>query len=161
MNKHFCCKQKIVFLLFMLIVSTSFSHTVAYSRDYEFVEGAFLTIENFKNNNPITKASIVSAYPKNQIDFMTTVMNAKYLVYKDNQGIEQKIETTALWGYCQNRSVFINFNKELSKLNVIGTLSHFIAKKFTPVGYTDPMNYNYGINNRHRTRSHHQSQIQR
>ena len=48
MNKHFCYKQKIVFLLFMLIVSTSFSQTVAYSRDYEFVEGAFLTIENFK-----------------------------------------------------------------------------------------------------------------
>lgn len=138
--------KAMLFFLFMLTSLGIFAQTVPYSREYEFTEGAFLTIEDFKNNDPIAKANIVSPIPKNQLDFMTNAMDAKYLVYKDRKGVEQKIETASLWGYCQNRSVFINYNREFCKINVVGTFSHFIGKKYTPVGYTDPMNYNYGIN---------------
>ena len=99
--------------------------TVAYSRDYEFKEGVFLTIEQFKNNTPILKAAIVSVLPKDQIDFLTQVLEQKSIIYKDTAGNEQKIETNTIWGFCQNRTISINFNGEFNRLNVIGNLSLF------------------------------------
>ncbi len=119
--------------------------SIAYSRDYEFTEGIYLTASQFRQNNPILKSSIVSGIPKSEIDFFKQVIEQKNIVYKDTTGQEQKIETSSLWGYCQNRSVYINFNKEFNKLNVIGTLCHFTAIIINPFGvYKDPISYNYG-----------------
>lgn len=138
----------LLLMLFVLVLEDTHAQGMAvpYSRDFEFTEGAFLSIENFKTNDPIPKSAIISSYPKNQVDFMTQVMDAKYLVYKNREGVEQKIETASLWGYCQNRTLYLNYNNEFNRINVIGTWCHLTAKKYTPVGYTDPMNYNYGIN---------------
>lgn len=135
-----------ILLFFQSVAAFAQFDSVPYSRDFEFREGFFQTVYHLKNNEPIPKASIISGYPKSQPDFMTQVMQAKYITYKDRDGIEQKVLTSTLWGFCQNRTIYINYNGEFSRLNVIGTLCHFIAKKYTPVGYTDPMNYNYGIN---------------
>jgi len=121
--------------------------SIAYSRDYEFNEGVFFTVNQFKKNTPIPKQVIVSAIPSSQLDFLKQVMEEKYFSYKDSAGIEQKVETKSLWGYCQNRSVYINFNNEFNKLVVIGTLGYFTAMIVTTVGFHDPMNYNYGLNN--------------
>ena len=120
--------------------------SVPYSRDFEFREGFFPTVYHLKNNEPVPKSKIISNYPKTQSDFMTQVMDAKYVKYIDRDGVEQKIQSANIWGYCQNRTVYINYNGEFTRMNVIGTLCHFIGKKYTPVGYNDPMNYNYGIN---------------
>ena len=56
-----------------------------------------------------------------------------------------KIETNSIWGYSQNRSVYLNFNKEFNRINVIGTVFHFTATVRTVSPYHDPMNYNYGL----------------
>jgi hypothetical protein len=119
--------------------------SVAYSREYEFKEGLFLTVEHFKKNDPILKVSIISSYPKSQVDFMKQVTEQKYISYKAADGSEQKIETMTIWGYCQNRSLYINFNNEFYRINQIGTLCHFTAVVSTPMSYNDPMN-TYGIN---------------
>ncbi len=119
--------------------------SIAYSRDYEFTEGVFLTIDQFKNNDPIPKSSIISGIPKSQLDFLKQAIEQKNIFYTDLKGVEQKVETASVWGYCQNRSVYINFNKQFNKLNVIGTLCHFTAMVAISVGFHDPMGY--GLNN--------------
>ncbi len=111
----------------------------AYTHDYEFTEGVFLTADQFKQNNPLSKLSIISSVPKNEIDFIKEAAEQKYFTYKDSSGKEQKVESAALWGYSQNRSVYINFNKTFNRLNVIGTLCHFTAVIRTSVGFFDPM----------------------
>ena len=120
--------------------------SVAYSRDYEFKEGIYLSANQFKKNDPILKDLIVSGYPKTQSDFLTQMFTQKYIVIKDTLGTEQKIESATVFGYCQNRSIYINFGKEFNRLNVIGTLCHFTATIVTASGYRDPMDYNYAIN---------------
>lgn len=132
------------FLLLSVFCSAQ-QDSVAYSRDYEFKEGFFLTAEQFKANTPVFKNDIISSYPKSQVDFMTQMLEQKFLTYKANDGSEQKVETGSLWGFCQNRSVYINFNNEFHRLNVIGVLCHFIASVNLPMNYSDPMN-TYGIN---------------
>ncbi|MCE9539448.1 MAG: hypothetical protein K8R85_09550 [Bacteroidetes bacterium] len=128
------------------LISFAQVDSIAYSRDYEFTEGVFLTIDQFKNNDPIPKASIISGIPKSQLDFLKQLIEQKNIFFTDSKGVQQKIETASVWGYCQNRSVYINFNKQFNKLNVIGTLCHFTAMVATSVGFHDPMGYG-GVNN--------------
>ena len=113
--------------MFFSLLSEAQTNTVAYSRDYEFKEGIFLTLEQFKNNAPILKSAIVSVLPKSQIDFLTQVLEQKTVIYKDSSGSEQKLESASIWGFSQNRTIFINFNNEFNRINVIGTLSLFSA----------------------------------
>ncbi len=134
-----------IFFLFLSCISFSQTNTVAYTRDYEFTEGIFLNVNNFKQNSPIPKSAIVSGIPKTDIDFLKQVVEQKIIVYKDTSGKEQKLETANLWGFCQNRALSINFNKEFYRFNVIGTLCHFTAKVTTVVSYRDPMTFNNGM----------------
>lgn len=133
-------------MIFASLACFSQKQTVAYSRDYEFKEGLFLTINDFINNTPIKKDLIVTGLSKYDLDFLHQVTEQKYIAYKDTAGIEQKIETATLWGYCQNRSIYLNYNKTFNRLNVVGTLCHFTSRITSFVGYQDPMNANYGIN---------------
>ena len=140
--------KKTVLMFFMLVNLPLFaqSDSIAYSREYEFKEGLYLTIDQFLMNAPILKSAVVSGYPKSQMDFISQVLEEKEIVFKGTDGKEQKIKTSSLWGYCQNRSVYLNFNNEFQRMVVIGTLCHFIATVYNPVGVQDPMDYNYGIN---------------
>ncbi|MCE3280507.1 MAG: hypothetical protein K0S44_2698 [Bacteroidetes bacterium] len=139
-------KTVILILFYLLPVSVfCIPDSVAYSRDYEFKEGIFLTAEQFKNNSPVLKSSIISIYPKSQVDFMKQITDQRYITFKAADGAEQKVETMSIWGYAQNRSIFINFNNEFNRINQIGLLSLFTAAVQAPIGYTDPMN-TYGIN---------------
>ncbi len=134
----------IVFILFSLCCKAQ-SDSIAYSRDYDFKEGVFLTIEQFKKNSPIPKSAIVSVLPKDQIDFLTQVLEQKAITYKDTAGIEQKIETNSVWGFCQNRTICINFKGDFNRLNVIGNLSLFSALVVQSPMRNDPIGDMYAI----------------
>ncbi len=131
-----------ILLIFFSIIAFAQSDSIAYSHEYEFSEGVFLTVSQLLQNNPIPKAYIVSNIPKTQPDFLKQVMEQQYFMFKDSAGKEQKLETSTIWGYCQNRSVYINFNKEFNRLVVIGTLCYFTARVVTNIGFHDPMGYN-------------------
>ena len=102
------------FFSFISLITTAQTGLIAYTHDYEFNEGLFLTVNDFKQNDPIPKSSIVSGVPKSLADFLKQVIEQKFIVFKDSSGKEQKLETASLWGYCQNRTVYINFNKEFN-----------------------------------------------
>ena len=135
----------IVFILISVIAGAQTAETVAYSREYDFKEGVFLTIGQFKSNNPVPRSAIISGVPKDQVDFMTQVMDFKTFTYKDSAGIEQKLETDAVWGYCQNRNICINFNNECQRVNVIGTWSLFSAIITKAPIRGDPMSDMYAM----------------
>ena len=110
-----------IFLLIISKLSTSQNATVAYSRDFEFKEGIYLTIDQFKQNNPIPISDIVSAVPKTEHNFLTQVLDQKTVTFKDETGQEQKLATASIWGYCRNRSVFLNFNQTFNRLLPVDT----------------------------------------
>lgn len=140
-----------LFVLFLLVYLSPHylsaqADSVAYSHDFEFREGFFLNFEQFKSNAPIPKSAVVSGYPKTQADFITQMIGNKYLTWTDDQGKEQKVETSTLWGYCQNRTICVNFNGGFERISVIGSLCHLTSIVNVPVGYRDPMSINYGLN---------------
>lgn len=141
--------MRIWIFLFLFIDLHAFaqSDSVAYSREYEFTEGIYLTAAQFRQNAPIRKENIISAVPGSELDFIAQVMQNETIRFKDASGQEQQVPRGTVWGYCQNRSIYINFNKSFNRVNVIGSLCHLVATVTTIVGIHDPMDYNYAINN--------------
>lgn len=140
--------QRFVGILFMLISVCCNAQTpsiVPYSRDYEFKEGVFLTILQFKNNSPILKKDIVSMIPKSQVDFMSQMMSQNTFSVIDSSGSEQKIDVNTVWGYAQNRTIYINFNKEFNRLNVIGSLCLFSGMVARTPLRSEPISDMYAI----------------
>ncbi|MBA3706017.1 MAG: hypothetical protein H0W84_09000 [Bacteroidetes bacterium] len=136
-------KQLFSFILLLISLNTfSQNDSVAYSRDYEFNEGIFLTIDQFKSNDPVPRSAIISNIPKNQLDFLSQLMRLKNIVYKDATGNVQRVERSSIWGYCQNRTIYLNFTDEFDRLSVIGRIGHFTASVKTSVAFSDPMGAN-------------------
>lgn len=140
-------KKKLIFI-FSLISFIGFSQTnsVPYSREYIFTEGFFLTIHQFKGNSPILKTSVISEISKDDVDFLKEEIKKKKIAYQDSSKVQYKIETSNIWGYCQNRTIYINYNNDFNRVNVIGTLMQFTALITTSPGFMDPMYSNYGLN---------------
>lgn len=136
----------IVIFLFAATNLIAQTDSVAYSRDFEFKEGIYLTITQFKQNHPISASSIVSLIPKTELNFLSEVVENKTVSFNDAAGVEQKVETATIWGYCRNRSVYINFNQAFNRINVIGSICHFTAN-VRVISYPDPIYYNRGIGN--------------
>jgi len=136
-------------LIFLFCFSISFAQTgiIAYSHEYEFKEGVYLSLDQFKQNAPIPKSAFVTDIPKNQLDFFSELLENPTFTYKDANGTPVKIESTTAWGYSQNRSVYLNYNKEFNRVNVIGTVFHFTAAVRVLPSYHDPLDYSYGIAN--------------
>jgi hypothetical protein len=136
-------------LLFILLnylpCFTQTNDSVIYSSDYQFKEGVYLTYADFKSNHPIAKEQIISSYPKSEIDFFSQVVEQKSITYLNGNG-EQNIASKTIWGYCQNRTIYLNFNKQFCRINVIGSLFHFTALISNNMVFRDPMSYNYGVN---------------
>lgn len=133
----------------MFVFSTSImwgqSDSTAYTKDYQFNEGVYATIKNFKQNNPINKKEITTPIPKNQLGFYKELVQTTIISYKDSTNKEQQLESSSIWGYCQNRSIFLNFNSAFNRLNVIGYLCHFTATVKSENIYSDPTGH--GISN--------------
>jgi hypothetical protein len=135
----------LIMLLFGSITSIAQKDSIPYSRDFEFKEGIYLTIDQFKGNIPIPESAIISTIPKTELNFLTLVLENKTVRYKDAKGAEQEVASATVWGYCRNRSVYLNFNKAFNRLNVIGRLCHFTAEVMVRAAY-DPLYYNRGMN---------------
>lgn len=142
---------KIFIVVLQLFAGSIFSQSdslVAYSHDYDFKEGVFVTIEQFKKNTPLSREFIVTLLNKEDIDFFKQLVHQKSFDFKDKFDSIKTLETANIWGYSQNGAIYLNFNNEFNKLNVVGSLCHFTATIKVPVSFGPPMmGYNYGMMN--------------
>lgn len=142
---------KIIVVVLQLVAGPIFSQSdslVAYSHEYDFKEGIFVTIEQFKRNSPLGRDFIVTQLNKEDIDFFKQLVHQKEIGFKDKFDSIRILETNNIWGYSQNGAIYLNFNNEFNKLNVIGSLCHFTATIKVPVSFGPPMiGYNYGMMN--------------
>lgn len=139
--------KRSIFNLLLFISSWGVAQTdsILYTRDFEFREGIYLTLEQFRNNDPILPSAIVSSVPKTELNFLNRVLDRKKLTYKDKTGAQQEIATANVWGFCRNKTLFINFNQTFNRVNLIGSLCHFTCEVVVLSTYQDPMYYNHGM----------------
>jgi hypothetical protein len=141
-------KRSFFYLLVAFFVSNYFlslslfaqQKSIQYSRDFEFREGVYSSISNFKNNSPIIRSKIIFNSNKDDKDFLKYVLDKSTITYVDSVGMEQQIKIDKVWGYCSNGTVFVNFGTGFNRVTIIGSLCHFVAVMPTPVGVNDPFN---------------------
>jgi hypothetical protein len=136
------CLNRRLFVLFIFLsaCACAFAQTrmVQYSRDFEFKEGIYLTVFNFKNNSPIIRSKISFNSNKNDKDFFNYVLARNILTYTDSAGKEEHIQTEKVWGYFSNGTLYINYGTGFNRVAVIGSLCHFVAVMPTRIGMNDP-----------------------
>lgn len=113
--------------------------SVAYSNDFVLKEGVYLSYSDFRRNSPVLKQAMQAKGDKTQLDYIgKAVSENKELVWL-HDSLENRIETSKLWGYSQNNTLYLNYETKFYRVPVFGNISHFL-------GTVEVYNYNaYGM----------------
>lgn len=133
-------------MLFSGFFSFAQTDSVQFTRDMILEEGIYLNYFDFRTNRPIPRSMIKSKENKGDLDFFdNTVDNNDFIVFTF-AGIEHKVPTDSVWGYCQNNTIYINYEKNFCRIPVFGHISHFIAtvEVYNSTAY-NPYYANYSI----------------
>ncbi|MEX2429337.1 MAG: hypothetical protein WD577_13905 [Bacteroidales bacterium] len=112
---------------------------VKYSADFKFREGIYPNFESVKQNNPIPKTRLVTNEDLFSRDFLERVTQEKRIVFYDDFGVKQELNTANIWGYGRNGVLYVNLGSRFHRISFIGSISHFVATLTTyNSGYYDP-----------------------
>lgn len=134
MRSNLCLFWMIVFCLTKSIAQDS----VAFAKGFRLYEGIYLTYQDFRFNWPISEDKITTPIKKEQLDFYSKLVEQDVIEFKDRDGSTTKIESDKIWGYCQNNTIFINYDKKFYRIPVFGAISNFI-------GTVEVINYSPGF----------------
>jgi len=137
---HLVCSLVYVFLLIFSEVAFSQQKVIQYDKDFVFKDGIYLSIFDFKKNNPIPTSRIVFSSNKGDKDFLKYVTEKNTLDYLDEEGKTQEVKMASVWGYCSSGSVYINHGTGFNRVTIIGSFSHFLSTIAVQTGY-DPFYY--------------------
>lgn len=121
-----------------------FSHKELYDHDFTFTDGIYLTKDNLKNNCPIDKSQIKTNLDPTDVTFFEQLIEGKEISIFDQLGNEQKIPTSKIFGYCNDGSIYINYNGNFCRLGIVGNICHFLGYKTVYHSPTYPYYGGYG-----------------
>jgi hypothetical protein len=116
---------------------------ILFDQDFKFKDGIFLTFEDVKRNNPVSKARIITDLNYNDYTFFEKLMENETIDVLDMMGQHKEIKTNKIWGFSQNGTLFIKWNNEFNRIPVFGSLCHFIADKTYIDNRNNPYYNNY------------------
>ncbi|MFO7851523.1 MAG: hypothetical protein ACQERS_06205 [Bacteroidota bacterium] len=128
---------------------------VEFTPDFRFNDGIFVTFEQVKNNNPISKAKILTSADYNARDFFKQVFDNEKIYFYDAMGVRQEISKEDIWGYSRNGILYVQIQGGFNRVTYVGNICHFVADITTydrryygsPYSYSDPYyspyHYNY------------------
>lgn len=119
------------------------TNMVRYGPDYKFLEGIFLNHQQVINNRPVPKSRILTSVDYNDRDFYTKVLENKKLLFYDQIGMKQEVNTKDVWGFSRNGVLYISLDDKFHRVTIVGSICHFVAT-ITTYDYRayDPYYYN-------------------
>jgi len=99
------------FLAINLIGQDTEREMVEFTPDFRFNDGIFLTFEQVKNNDPISKAKILTSADYNARDFFKQVFENDEIYFYDAMGIRQEVSKEDIWGYARNGILYVQMVK--------------------------------------------------
>lgn len=134
----------ILLLLFPIVLSAQ--DTLGYGQHFRLRDGIYLDYQQFRQNKPVPRSSIISSNDSTRLDYIRLATNARTLIYRDSSGKTVEINPAKLWGFCENNSVYIRYNNDFNKIVVMGSICHFTAMQTTymTTGPTYPAGSVYG-----------------
>ncbi len=130
--------------LTMLTSAQTPSHKEKYDSDFIFSDGLYLTKDDFKQNRPIDKSQIISGIDTDDLTYFEQLVEQKTINLFDRIGNEIAVETSKIFGYCSDGTVYINHNGTFSRLGIIGSICHFLGSKTVMNNIANPYFGYYG-----------------
>jgi len=144
----------VTFLTISLAGQDTEREMVEFTPDFRFNDGIFLTFEQVKANNPISKAKILTSADYNARDFFKQVFENDKIYFYDAMGIRQEISKEDIWGYSRNGILYVQIQGGFNRITYVGNICHFVAEITTydrryygsPYNYYDPYYSPYSYN---------------
>ncbi len=132
-----------VFILLELtyLISGAQNDSIQVSELAFFKEGIYISHRDFRKNNALVKENIESELNKEQVDFYSKITSGINLKYSINGDVFQ-LETKNIWGFVQNKTLFVNYNGVFYRVPVFGSICYFAGVVEVTGYYTgiyDPM----------------------
>jgi len=141
---------RVLIICVWLLVLSNFSEgqtdtigKVRYSPAYQFKSGLFITFDQVLQNKPMPFERIISGN-RNNDNWLDLILKSDKIIFLDDYGVHQVINTNDIWGYCNNGALFVNWSKDFYRIPYIGKISHYIATQIVRTdNFMDPY---YGNN---------------
>ena len=128
-----------VLLVFSACTSAAFAQGTKKSdlnlESLEFREGVYINLGMLKRNDPIPSRWIETEIEAGDRDFYRKITRDKEIVFFDHNGVRNIIATDSIWGYAHKGDLHVNIYGDFHKIDFVGRISHFIARKATYVEY--------------------------
>ena len=133
-------KALLLVCLFCVAVVAAQSDSVMYVQGFAFKEGIYLSFEQFRTNSPVPKNVLVSSEDSTRMDYLRMVLSKEWIQWRDTSGQLHNMKVSSLWGYSENKVVYIRYNYVFNRISVIGKICHFTSYE-TNYMYTGPGTY--------------------
>lgn len=100
-------------------------HKAVYQPGFSFVDGVYISLQDFRDNHPIPVDRIVSQFDKADSLFLQNVLTNRWFYFADKSGLTDSVQVKELWGACHRGKVFIQYRHKFSFLDVIGKICEF------------------------------------
>ena len=133
---------RICFLILILVLGSSDflaqGDSVQYTPEFVINDGVFLSHDDMRKNKSISKDQIQSQINKEQLDFLTRVVEAETIEFSVN-GSTQRVSKKDVWGYVQNGTFYVNYKSKFYRVPVFGAISFLVAVvEVQNTGFYDP-----------------------
>jgi hypothetical protein len=116
---------------------------IAYTPDFKFKEGIYLSFEQVKNNHPIVKSRILITVDYNDNQFFDVLFANPVISFYDDYGMKQEVNVKSIWGYSKNGVLYVRMSENFNRITYVGRISHFIANiTVYQSQFNDPYYYN-------------------
>ncbi len=126
------------------VLAQTLSHKEKYDTDFMFTDGIYLSKDDFKNNSPIDKSQIISGIDPTDLTYFEQLVEQKTINLFDRLGNEIAVETSKIFGFCSDGTVYINHNGTFSRVGIIGSICHFLGTKTVTNNASNPYFGYYG-----------------
>jgi hypothetical protein len=116
----------IVSLLLTAVMTPAQSDSVLCDANCKIKEGIFITYNDFRKNDPVTKENIESSIDREHLDFFGKSLMQEKLAYTRN-GTKIYVDPKNVWGFFQNQNLHVNYNGEFFRVPLFGSISFLVG----------------------------------
>ncbi len=122
------------------LVRATRADSVLYVTGFSFQQGIYLDFAQFYSNIPVPKSAIIFEGDTSRLDYIRLALGRESFQWKDSTGKIHTTKTASIWGYSENKTVYIQWNGYFNRVVVIGSICHFAATVTTYM-YAGPGTY--------------------
>jgi hypothetical protein len=129
----------ILFCFFLTVNSYGQNDSALVPAFLDVPDGIYLSYTDFRYNKAILKENIVSTGNKDQLDFIGKILEKEKFSFSKDQK-SNTLETRFVWGFVQNKTLYINYKGSFYRVPVFGSICYLVATlEIIGVGFYDPM----------------------